>query len=108
MTSASPPPTRKKKNEAMRYMCPMTLWSVLDIHDARRVPVRVRTGLGRTACVVIWRSFRKGGSTARSGQDHRDRNSGIVRLVMPAENRTKGVARGDHRGNREELQRHRR
>jgi hypothetical protein len=34
------PADRKKKNDVIRYMCPITLWSVDDSHPASTEPFR--------------------------------------------------------------------
>ena len=40
MSIAITPAHRKKKNEVMRYRCPMILWSVEDSQYARMLPLR--------------------------------------------------------------------
>ena len=40
MRRAITPATRKKKNEVIRYRCPMILWSVEDSQYARMLPLR--------------------------------------------------------------------
>ena len=40
MMSAMTPAIRKKKNEVIRYRCPMILWSVEDSQYARIFPLR--------------------------------------------------------------------
>ncbi len=40
MIMAITPPTRKKKNEVIRYRWPMTLWSVDDSQSASSEPLR--------------------------------------------------------------------
>jgi hypothetical protein len=46
MISARMPPMPKNTNDVIRYMYPITLWSVDDIHEARIRPLLV---LGRDA-----------------------------------------------------------
>jgi hypothetical protein len=38
------PADRKKKNDVIRYMCPITLWSVDDSHPASTEPFRCERG----------------------------------------------------------------
>ena len=40
MIIAISPPTMKKPNEVIRYRWPMILWSVVDSHSARMLPLR--------------------------------------------------------------------
>ena len=45
ISSAITPAHRKKKNEVMRYRCPMILWSVEESQDARMFPLRSVLGV---------------------------------------------------------------
>ena len=60
MISAMTPPKRKNENEAIRYMYPMTLWSVEVIHFTS-----VRPNLRRVGSAVVMPS----GSGAGGGVD---------------------------------------
>jgi hypothetical protein len=60
MISAITPPIAKNANDVIRYMYPITLWSVEATHDTRMRPLlrrgRAADGAGWETVVVTWRS----------------------------------------------------
>ena len=70
MISAMIPAHRKKKNDVIRYRCPMILWSVEDSQKARMFPLRSVRGvwMTRACCSVVLTACSKKTSTPPAGR----------------------------------------
>ena len=76
ISSAMIPAQQKKKNDVIRYMCPITLWSVDDSHPARTDPLRCERSVTAPVCVCsrvamissTFRCSRPDLAEARTGQ----------------------------------------